>query len=498
MMRKIKLYILLAVVSLSAASCLDKFPDGDGIPQDKGMQTLADAEQRLTGIYVKFKSSSLYSGLLTQLPDIQTDLVYAVDGYSNTYGEFWRWDILPTNSSVENVYAALYGLIGSCNLFLDDVEALRDRLTDDDQIDELINIEGQVYFARALCYSELIKLYCKAYDPQTADQELGVALISSYRNPERKVRASLKDSYAFVLGDLKKAEDQITNESKEFASYFTKTVVSALYARVYLYMQDWDNAIEYSTNTIDDDYLYLASVNQLATSTQSIYNYMWTNDNSTEIIWRVGFTPTSYGGALGRVFLNYNYISYTPDYVVAAWAYNLYSTNDQRRVAFFRNTTTGYSHGLTWPLLIKYEGNEDFRKNYNILHVNMPKVFRMSEQYLIRAEAYCQKKEYTKAAKDITTLRIARYTSYTSTTLTADNWLDEISKERVRELYMEGFRLQDLKRWHKGFERTPQQSSIKEGSSLKIAADHPLFVWPIPQHELDSPGAEIEPNESNK
>jgi hypothetical protein len=73
-----------------------------------------------------------------------------------------------------------------------------------------------------------------------------------------------------------------------------------------------------------------------------------------------------------------------------------------------------------------------------------------------------------------------------------------IEEERIKELYMEGFRLMDLKRWHKGFERTPQSESIANGSSLKIEASDPLFVWPIPQHELESPGAMIEPNESNK
>jgi hypothetical protein len=63
---------------------------------------------------------------------------------------------------------------------------------------------------------------------------------------------------------------------------------------------------------------------------------------------------------------------------------------------------------------------------------------------------------------------------------------------------MEGFRLTDLKRWHKGFKRKPQEQSIENGSSLDIEKDHPLFVWPIPQHEIESPGANIEPNESNK
>ena len=63
---------------------------------------------------------------------------------------------------------------------------------------------------------------------------------------------------------------------------------------------------------------------------------------------------------------------------------------------------------------------------------------------------------------------------------------------------MEGFRLHDLKRWGKGFKRTPQAHSQKEGSSLEIEAGNPMFVWPIPKHELEAPGSDIKPNESNR
>ena len=34
-------------------------------------------------------------------------------------------------------------------------------------------------------------------------------------------------------------------------------------------------------------------------------------------------------------------------------------------------------------------------------------------------------------------------------------------------------------------------------NSLLIKNGSPRFVWPIPRHELESPGAEIAPNESN-
>ena len=82
--------------------------------------------------------------------------------------------------------------------------------------------------------------------------------------------------------------------------------------------------------------------------------------------------------------------------------------------------------------------------------------------------------------------------------MTEANAMTIIEEERIKELYMEGFRLMDLKRWHKGFERTPQTESLDNGSSLKVEADDVLFVWPIPQHELESPGSMILPNDSNR
>jgi hypothetical protein len=133
-----------------------------------------------------------------------------------------------------------------------------------------------------------------------------------------------------------------------------------------------------------------------------------------------------------------------------------------------------------------------------IYHVNMPKPLRLAEQYLIRAEAYCRKGNYGAASADLSTLRESRHTAGGSISVKADNWLQTISDERVRELYMEGFRLNDLKRWKMGFERTPQAQSQSEGSSIKIAADDPLYVWPIPNHEIESPGSSIQPNESNR
>ena len=249
---------LVAMLSLVFTGCLDKYPD-NAIPDKEAIQSVSDANQAVIGIYASYKSSALYSGYLTLLPDIQADLVYAVEGFSNTYGDIWRWDILATNREIEAVYSALYTTIGRCNYFFESIVDLENTLTDDEQLDKLQDLKGEAYFARALAYSELIKCFCKAYEPATAENELGVALISSYYNPERMIRSSLKDSYAFVISDLEKALDLVTLDETNNSPYITKSTVKALLARVYLYMQDWEKARDYATQVIEDDYLQLSS-----------------------------------------------------------------------------------------------------------------------------------------------------------------------------------------------------------------------------------------------
>ena len=497
-MNFVRVAVVIAV-ALGLSSCLEKTP-GDYIPETESMNSLNGAEQVLTGIYTAYMSSGLYSGYLTLCPDVQSDLVYAVQGNTNTMGNIWQWDIRSTNSEVESVYAALYRVIGRCNFFLDQVDKLRDSMTDDESIQTLDYYTGEVHCARALAYSELIKCFCKAYDPATAKDELGVVLADTYFGEKPVKRASLYDSYQFVISDLEKAEELLDADYDYYdAPYFTHAAAHAIHARVALYMQDWDKAISESTILIDSDAFALASCRSYASSSQTFLQYLWSNDASYEDIWRIGYTSTSYGGAQGSIFLNFttDYTYYYPDYVPAQWVLDLYTSGDARYDAYFATLQTGYSHQLTWPLLVKYYGNESLMANM-IYHVNMPKPLRLAEQYLIRAEAYCQKGSYSAASTDLSTLRQTRFTSGGSISVNSGNWLETISDERVRELYMEGFRLHDLKRWGKGFERTPQTHSQSEGSSLKIEANNPLFVWPIPNHEIVSPGSQIQPNESNR
>ena len=129
-MKKLKLYILIVTMAFGISSCLDKYPE-DSILAGQAITTIDQADQAVIGIYSSFLSSALYSGYLTLLPDLQADLAYAINGYTNTYGDIWRWNILATNGEIEAVYASLYDVIGRCNFLLDNAEKLKKTLSDE-------------------------------------------------------------------------------------------------------------------------------------------------------------------------------------------------------------------------------------------------------------------------------------------------------------------------------------------------------------------------------
>ena len=290
--RTIKKGFIALALSVTAVSCLDKIPT-DAVPAGQAIRNVEEANQAVIGIYADYKSAYLYSGNLTLLPDIQADLVYAINGNTNVYGDVWRWNIQPTNSDIEAVYGTLYKVIGDCNFFFEQVAKWENDITDDEDYDRLQEYKGEVYFARALAYSELIKCFCKAYKPETAADELGVVLVSSYSNPGRLHRSSLEASYRFVLDDLQKAEDYLKPDDDGLETetyynnvYFSYYTVLALRARVYLYMQNWEGAAEMASKVIDSKKFILSDANTVYSGNFTYYDYMWQYDQSTEVIWK--------------------------------------------------------------------------------------------------------------------------------------------------------------------------------------------------------------------
>ena len=298
-MKSFRLYIL-GFLLLALGACddfLTEVPE-TAVPEEEAMTDLESAEQIVVGIYSCFKNSSLYSGALVQATDIQTDLLYAAIGYSNQFGSFYRWETTPNENVLLSVYGGLYQIIARCNFFMDHVEEVRNTLKVESERKTIDKYEGDVRFMRALAYSDLIRTFCEAYEPSTATQKMGVPLYLHYREGNgssvKKARATLEESYAQVLEDLLQADQLVTRIGSD-AAFVTEGAVDALLARVYLYKQNWDKAIEHATNVLESKsgsytVYSLADANSYVSTTSGImteYQAMWTYDSSEEIIWKI-------------------------------------------------------------------------------------------------------------------------------------------------------------------------------------------------------------------
>ncbi len=506
MMKKISAY-LLAMGSLVMASCQDfltETPD-TAIPEAEAMTTLSAAEEVCLGVYSTFKNPALYSGTLVQAPEVQADLFYAAKGYSNRLGNFYRWELNANEQALLDVYAGLYQIVNRCNFFFDNEQIVRSTLSEKSDKEKLDKFTADVAFMRAYAYSDLIRLFCDAYDPSTSDSQPGVPLYLHYRPAEGTTqvlgRASIKECYEQVLKDLDLAEKLEPRKGCN-TPFVTQGAILALRARVLLNMERWHEADSCATLVIEqksgDGLTYsLADANySVAAPDGGIideYSCMWKYDSADEIIWKIQFSTTDMGGSLGSLYMSYTSGRYNPNYLPANWLLDSYQNGDRRYQAFFTLTTT--MQGVKWEVLTKFPGNPLIDGTSGTFFTNMPKLLRLSEVYLIRAEARCMLGKTQQACSDLTELRRNRIANYGSAMYDQSTLLAAIQSERARELVGEGFRLSDLKRWHLGFERSPQTGTI-DGSNynaLKVAADSRKFTWLIPQHEITaSHGAVIQ------
>jgi hypothetical protein len=251
-------------------------------------------------------------------------------------------------------------------------------------------------------------------------------------------------------------------------------------------MHDYDTALLKAKSLID------GGKYRLVTDARTFADG-WLNDNLQETIWQAAMTgPDDLGNAFSYFIYNTSGVEGedNPQYIPEDWVLDLYSNDDIRYQTWFdaREIKTPVVGNLT--LLVKYPGNPLL---YSAVtnYVNMPKVFRIAEMYLIAAEAAIEREEEIVASKYINDLRKARIASWTETDYTGSALVAELRQERVRELYGEGHRLNDIKRWHIGFERSAGQNPalVMPGANYvdcKREADDPLFVWPIPTAELQA------------
>lgn len=495
-----KIYILFATLLAMAglASCdMEKYPY-DAVEESQYMKTVSDFEQARIGLYSNYRA--ITTGGYVLLPDIQCDDFQAVAGFSNTYGNHQRWDFQTTDGNVETIWGAYYSTIARCNYYLDSYNKVVAGEVSGVSPEDIRAYAAEAYFTRAFCYYMLTTYFCQAYDPNTAESTLGLPLQLTY-SPTSDAskypgRSSLKDTFDQINRDLKNAADLWTGTWDKY--YVSSYSIQALQARVALNMKDYATAISASTTLINAS----AQAGFGLVSDADTYAGIWNADNGAETIWQIFMkAPSELGSATGSTFWG-SYLSETPeaqtmDYIPSQSLVDLYDKdNDIRFAAFFTPFHLTTSTGTSGDIYVfnKYPGNPGLGNlTVDQHYTNMSKPLRIAEQYLIAAEAYLESNDEINAANYLNLLRSARIAGYTNQTFnSAASLRTAIRDERHKELVGEGYRLNDLKRWGEGFNRTGNEQDaavVQPGAAftqLNVDASNPRFTWPIPKAETDA------------
>jgi hypothetical protein len=481
-MKKTAIILLSAILmGQGFLSCdLDYLPAGS-IEQEQAFQKIGDARSLRNYFYLALRGTA--NGEYFYATDIQTDLLNATLSYGNVGGMLYSWELYSSDYTVEALWAGPYSVLKNVNNFIDNADKIVTK--DAAEAKELAGYISEAHLTRAILYRSLILRYAKDYEPATAAEDPGVPLVLHYDVTERPARATVAEVYDQIFTDIAAAKTALTTTDTANAMYLTKGCITALEAQVYLETHQYTQAA--------------AAADQLITSnkfplirTRSALNNMWTNDIGTEIIFQpVSLEPAEASNPLG-IYINYDGSVNRPLYVPQQWVIDLFAAADIRRNVFispYSINIAGTEYNNVW-LVSKYPGNPAlYTGNSNYAHC--PKVFRIAEMHLIKAEALAWNGAATEgqALAALNVLRDAR--GLPAISVYGDALKQAIQEERTREMLCEGTRLYDLKRWKLGVERkAPQNPAFvvtapaEKTVNLRKTVGDDRFVWGIPRNDI--------------
>lgn len=437
------LFLSIAMFFISCDSFVEVELPKSQLTATAVFQNYLTADAAMTDIYAKIRDKGLLTGTqlgISNCLGIYTDEITFYGPPSNAGTGFYANNILPSNSIISLFWNNSYNQIYASNAVLEGVQESSALSTKEKE-----QLEGEAFFVRGLLHFYLLQLFGDIPYLTSTDYKVNS---TAGRMPDHEV-------YASIIADLKVAERLLqrtySNTDRVRPNSFT---AKALMSRVYIYQKDWENAERLCSEVIANNALYLFEINP-----DKVFLM-----NSTETIWQ--FMPSLPGKNTDEGILFY--LASAPPQLVALnpSLINSFATNDVRKLRWTAQVTN--SSG-TWYYASKYKENKSTAasKEYSI-------VFRLTEQYLIRAEARAQLKNHDGAKEDLNIIRKrAGLTEITATE--KDQILDAITEERRKELFTEyGHRFFDLKRNNK----------LDEALSFKPGWETTDRLLPIPESEL--------------
>ncbi len=476
-MKKI-FYIVFFSISIFGCSDFLEVPNNEIVSVQNQFKDYSSIKIALAGVYFKTE----------ELTSTHANFVYAdVMGGNSTFtpitvgsnlgiinvprdiATFYNFNYRQDDSEFTQIYNKFYQTINNTNNVIFFSDGLPDA-----SLQQKKQLKAEALVARAFMHYNLLQLYGQTYNFSATANHKGIVyadriLVGGVDYPARNTVA---ECYILIVQDLQTALSLFSNEqtlSGPTYSYFNIKTTKAFLARIALQKRDWNLAIATANDVI--------ATSGVSLMTASNYVSEWQKTNmppsETLIEFSAPNDPSIQNLVSNTVAKFYKIpISATEipgSYTCSSDLYALFENGDIRKNNF--TTINLQVKNVTNQLASKpFFFTKKFQDNAGTM------VMRLSEMYLILAEAHARQNNTTAA---LLNLNIIRQRANLSAISSTSNLLEEIFLERRRELCFEGHLFFDLARFNKNVVR-----SDCFGLQCNLTFPNPKMVLPIPRASI--------------
>ena len=424
-------------VLVGATSCdgfLDRIPT-DSVVSESAMATLADAKVVANGLYTDLKWYTMYGSYIPYMGDMRGDNLYPTNA-SGTGRTIYTLEYEPVQSTYFGMWQNYYTTIMRANTLIANIETIPVMSTSDQAVKD--DILGQALAIRALCHWDVARLYGYPYMKDNGASLGAVVLTEVVAPSESKLpRNTVAETYAQVEADLALALTKLSKSKND--GHFNYWAAKMLQAKVALYKGDWQRAFDAASEVVENSpYRMVPNEEYLA---------YWGKQCDDESVLEFLVTNTGDIDSDGGFYTMYHNMWFDDKAAGAdiipskAWKDLFANTpNDVRAqmIAYDDPETGAIKSGEYW--LKKFIGNKDLGYTFRR---NNPRVFRITDAYLMAAEAALELAGKQSVADEYLNAVVKR-ADPTAETVVAT--LDRIQIERQKEFIGEGHRFFDVLR----------------------------------------------------
>ena len=473
-------------IAVSLTGCGNDFLKtelSNGVDTDKALTSVDNIGTSLNGAYYHFFTYQFAGNYATVLGDIASDIVYwnAESAHQN---DIYQFTYMPTGVSSAYIWEYGYKIVDNTSRIIKASTELSkttegyDKYVLDIYTAEAHALRAYVNFVLVNTFGHQVKV-----DGRDFSLEPGIVLVDEPISDTQKVkRSTVGETYDYILKDLKKAIELFEeNGDRESLFYINLAATYGLTARVNLYLENFEEANEFAQKALDESDIH--TLTYTAKDYKALYNY---GKSNTESMFALAITNTDNWSAnsCGTLFSSY-------DYSPSPWLLSILGENDVRNaiMIFDEEESEPDVPVFGGGKFACFEmGNPAWATNYLI---NAP------EMFLIQAESNLRGETIDLTAAKNALLVVAKrnldITSVNDLPQTKDGLLEFLRDESARELFQEGHRLFDIRRW--GVTGNAYAYNAPEVQFAIEDFDFSDVIFPIPEDEINAGfGVEQTPN----